>query len=266
MWGTFILDVYKQDEAVGLRDALEEVLGPESGSGWSTGGVYVFWNPVTRQVLYVGIAGDLPLRFAQHNGLRSCPATGCKREQVASHFADHDELGYTILPLSSLSQPSTARQRAVLSLQDRELIDLNEALSVEVVDQLRALEGLLIALAKARCGEIPPWNSAVGRLPREPPDARDGTLDLAVGAIDTLLQARKTIRELAENNLWALFEVQLHGARISAVQRVVAQGWGSPDEMVREELDRWWIHDGIREEIKRTGYLDERCRVTVVPS
>jgi hypothetical protein len=44
----------------------------------------------------------------QHNGLRSCPAAGCKREQAERHFAEYDELGYTILALSSLSQPSTA--------------------------------------------------------------------------------------------------------------------------------------------------------------
>jgi hypothetical protein len=83
-----MLDIYRQGDASDLRDALEELLGPESASGWSTGGVYLFWHPVTRKPLYVGIAGDFPIRFAQHNGLRSAPASGCKREQIARYFAE----------------------------------------------------------------------------------------------------------------------------------------------------------------------------------
>src|SRR5919112_4786192 len=142
MWGTYILDVYRQQDAREMYEALERLLGPDAGSAWASGGVYVFWNPDTREPLYVGITGDFPERFAQHNGLRSCPVSGCKREQIARYFAEESEwLGYTILALSSLSQPSTHRQRRSLALSDPELIELNEALSREVLDEIRALEG-----------------------------------------------------------------------------------------------------------------------------
>lgn len=87
IWGTFILEVFARPEAREVRDALEELLGPQSCSAFSTGGVYVFWDPETREPLYVGIAGDLPLRFAQHLGLRSAPAKGCRREQIGAYFA-----------------------------------------------------------------------------------------------------------------------------------------------------------------------------------
>lgn len=97
---------------------------------------------------------------------------------------------------------STARQRQALNLEDRELIELNEALSAEVMDETRALEGRLIADAKLRFGENPPWNTAVGRLPRKPADLGDATLGIAVGGADVLLQARKTIRGLASNSEW----------------------------------------------------------------
>lgn len=70
MWGTFLLEVYRRQHARNVRDATVRVLGLESASSRSTGGVYVFWNPDTREPLYVGIAGALPERFAQHNGLR----------------------------------------------------------------------------------------------------------------------------------------------------------------------------------------------------
>jgi hypothetical protein len=262
-----MLDIYRQGDASDLRDALEELLGPESASGWSTGGVYLFWHPVTRKPLYVGIAGDFPIRFAQHNGLRSAPASGCKREQIARYFAEeHDELGFTVITLSSLSQPSTARQRDVLDLHDRDLIELNEALSAQAVNEIRALEGRLIAESKTRFAEIPAWNTAVGRLPATPPSSEDGTLALAVGVIDSLLQSRKTIRELAANNLWALFETQLHGARIMSVARAAKNGRGFRNDMLREDLDaNWGILDQIRDEIKNTKYLDSRCPVTVGP-
>src|SRR5436190_2397537 len=115
MSGTFLLDIYRKAEAPQLRDALEAVLGPESASAWSSGGVYLFWHPQTREPLYVGITGDLPIRFAQHNGLRACPEAGCKREEIGRYFSEeYDELGYTVIAMSGLSQVSTHRQRAVL--------------------------------------------------------------------------------------------------------------------------------------------------------
>jgi predicted GIY-YIG superfamily endonuclease len=269
MWGTFMLDIYRRDHAADLRDALEELLGPQSGSAWSTGGVYLFWDPGTRKPLYVGIAGDFPVRFAQHNGLRSCPAAGCKREQVASYFAEHDQLGYTIATLSSLSQPSTARQREVLDLKDRDLIELNEALSAQAVNEMRNVEGRLIADARMRFGETGLWNTAVGRVPRKKPDHQDGTLALAVGAFDSLLQARKTIRGLASNGEWALFEERLHGARLAAVRRTVLSGFGRPDDLIREELGRGLglpgISDVVGDAIETTGYLEQRCPVAIGP-
>jgi hypothetical protein len=238
MWGSFILDVYRQDQAADVRDALEGLLGPESLSAWSTGGVYLFWNPANREPLYVGIAEDFPLRFAQHNGLRSCPAAGCRRNQIEEYFAEHDELGYTVVALSSLSQQNTARQRRSLNLKDRELIELNEALSAEVVEETRALEGRLIAATKLHFGEIPAWNTAVGRLPRKLPDLDDASLGVAVGAGDVLLQARRTIRELGSNHEWSMFEERLHGARISAVRRLVLSGAANPDALLRDELNK----------------------------
>lgn len=178
MWGTVLLDVYRREHAQNVREALERLLGPESRSAWATGGVYVFWNPDTRDPLYVGIAGDFPERFAQHNGLRRCPAAGCQRENIERYFAEEcDRLGYSVFLLSHLSQPSTRRQRRALGLTDPELIDLNEAMSAEVLDQMRELEGRMIALYAAICGEPIPWNVSPGDflrlrpMPMTPPSS-----------------------------------------------------------------------------------------------
>lgn len=262
MWGTFLLDVYRQQDASNLRDALEQVLGPDSGSSWATGGVYVFWNPDTRDPLYVGIAGDFPERFAQHNGLRSCPAKGCKREQIAKYFAEEcDWLGYTVLALSSLSQPSTRRQRRSLGLTDPDLIDLNEVLSSEALDEIRALEGRMIALYERQFNEAIRWNVSPGRLPRVPPDAQDATLATAVGVYDCLLQARKTIRQLAHDPEAMIYEEHLHAGRIMAA----FSSTGFRNDVLRRHLERGWAAPLIRDQILTSGYLDQRNPLTVGP-
>lgn len=226
----------------------------------------MFWNPETREPLYVGIAGDFPKRFAQHNGLRSCPAKGCKRRQIAEYFAVESEwLGYTVFALSSLSQPGTHRQRKSLDLTEPELIELNDALSVETIDEIRGLEGRMIALYARQFGKPLRWNVARGRLPRLPPDARDGTLATAVGIFDCLLQARKPIRQLAADPEAMMFEEQLHGARLGAVREAILSGNGFRNDVLRRHLDSTWAASFMRDEILTSGYLDARNPLTIGP-
>jgi len=261
VWGTVLLDVYRQEHAQHVREALERLLGPDSGSAWATGGVYVFWNPETRDPLYVGIAGDFPERFAQHNGLRSCPAAGCQRANIENYFAeDCDWLGYSVFLLSSLSQPSTRRQRRALGLTDPELVELNEAMSADVLDEMRGLEGRMIALYAALCGEPIPWNISPGRRPQIAPDHDDATLLLAVGAFDCLLHARRTIRQLANDPEASMFEEHLHGARI----RAMMMGSGLRSDLVKRFVGQSWV-GGVGEEILETGYLDQRNPLTIGP-
>jgi hypothetical protein len=242
MWGTFILELFERGEAAEVQRALEELLGPESGSTWATGGVYVFWDPVDCEALYVGITGDLPLRFAEHLGLRSAPEEGCRREQIADYFEDgRDRIGYTVIVLSGLDQQSTARQRAFLDLEEPELIQLNEELGAGVKKLTRKLEGGLIAAHKARTGSIPRWNRNAGLVPARTPRAEDPILATATARLDNLLQARRTIRQLAEDRVTPLFEEHLHAARIRAVMDA-AFGGTLDDEAIRRALrgsDAW---------------------------
>lgn len=267
MWGTFILDSFRRNEAAELRDALEDLLGPIVGSAWSSGGVYVFWDPETREALYIGITGDLPVRFAQHTGLRVAPTGGCKRQEIESYFADgHEWLGYTILTMSSLSQVRTARHRRVLDPMRRDLIELSEAISEEALDEIRGLEGRLIASNRVRFGNLPRWNNHPGRIPKKAPAADEGSLAIAVGAVDILLQARRTIRQLAADPLSAMFEEQMHGARMVAVAQGIRGGQGVRNDTIRERIRRHpTMLPEIDEELLTCGYLDQRCPLTVGP-
>ena len=151
MWGTFLLDVYRRQDAGDVRDALEQVLGPDSGSGWATGGVYVFWNPDTRAPLYVGIAGDLPERFAQHNGLRAFPATGCKREQIEEYFGNNQRIGISLILQSKMQDDGVLEEFADWTLE--ELVGFSDA-----TRNVEFAEGNLIRAHAERYGDRPPWN------------------------------------------------------------------------------------------------------------
>lgn len=261
VWGSFILDVFTRPEAGEVRDALEDLLGPESFSAWSTGGVYVFWDPETREPLYIGITGDLPVRFTQHLGLRSSRAEGCKREQIAAYFDEgHEHLGYTVITLSSLSQPPTARQRASLTLEQRDLIELSEAAGNEAMGEARGLEGRLIAAHQVKTGSFPRWNEDPGRVPPVMPGAGDVTLAVATGEIDLLLQARRTIRQIAADASAAFFEEHLHAVRMLAVGKV-ALGSILSDQTLRDDILSFPASTEIRDEILRSGYLDQPCPV-----
>jgi hypothetical protein len=76
VWGTFTIDAYRDDERREVYDALESLFGPTSGTGWSTAGIYVYWDFSTREILYVGLASDP--RFA------SVSTIGSRAVQIAA--------------------------------------------------------------------------------------------------------------------------------------------------------------------------------------
>lgn len=58
---TIVWDTYADDERAAVWDALTRLLPPDSPD-WARKGVYVFWDPDTHELLYVGLARDLPKR------------------------------------------------------------------------------------------------------------------------------------------------------------------------------------------------------------
>jgi hypothetical protein len=265
VWGTIIIDAYRHDERREVYDALEELFGPTSGTSWSTAGIYVYWDFTTREILYVGLATDLPVRFGQHNRFKGCPKRSCKRDEIDAYFAAGNKfLGFTIVPLSSLTQPSAARWDHVIDLQDRELIDIQAAFNAEALDEIRTLEGALIAAHKARTGHIPPWNKDPGRVPTQKVSPTDGTSAAVTGRFDCLLQSRRTIRELAADGEASIFEEHLHGARLLAVRSAILSEYGFRNDLLRRILAQTFAFfpgDALLE----SDYLNHRNPLTVGP-
>jgi hypothetical protein len=76
--------------------------------GRSSVGIYVFWDPRTTEILYIGLATDLALRFRQHNGLAPCPASCCRWQSVKRFLTENPSLGYTVLVRRARITPCAA--------------------------------------------------------------------------------------------------------------------------------------------------------------
>ena len=176
---TIVRDVYSSDERNEMHDALRDLL-PVSGVDWHPGGVYSFWDPESRDVLYVGLTKNLGTRFAQHNGLAGSSAKGNKRRNIDDWFEEHSELGFSIIIQSA----------AVVLL---------EGFGFDTPTEIVAIaEGQLLEAHHQSFGFRPPWNviggSRNGATWAGPLSA--GYFLLLTGRADCLLVARRTVRQL----------------------------------------------------------------------
>lgn len=94
-----VRDVYRRDESNAVRSALASLF---DGQGtWDSTGIYAFWDPETREILYIGMDRRLSRRFRAHNAAPRDKKSGDKRKQVATWFESHDALGYSVVAQSS---------------------------------------------------------------------------------------------------------------------------------------------------------------------
>jgi hypothetical protein len=66
MWGTVVLEIYGPSEREAVVEALAGLCDPMNGYGFASGGIYCFWDPATRSVLYIGRSANLTKRFREH--------------------------------------------------------------------------------------------------------------------------------------------------------------------------------------------------------
>ncbi len=190
--GTVVRDVYADRERLQMYEALDVLLR----AGWHRAGVYCFWNPETREPFYLGLAKDLPVRFAQHNSLKGRrPGKGNKGRQINSWFSEHERLGFSVV--------------------------LQESLADETYEPFaRNAEGQLLEGFRRVHGALPPWNEIGG--------SRTGAgyvkensaawVDLMTGRGDSLLVARRTIRGLNDDASAEYSELIIHPSRTGILQ------------------------------------------------
>ena len=256
VWGTILIDIYRQAETSDLHAALEDLCSPFDNWDFSSAGVYCYWHPRDRESLYVGLARDIPERFAQHGGLIRFLETGCKVRQIRAHFGGEEELGFSAVVQSPLSQPITHRQLARAGKRWSDIDSADRAWSEAQIDNLRRLEGGLLKVYQLRHGRLPAWNAIGGlREGARMANADDNVLDLISGRADSLLVARRPLRELSARPLLAWLENWLHSARIAAVAQCLIGDIPITDARIQAEIARLGETMKERENLDKLGYL-----------
>jgi len=245
-----------------MADALEEICSPRDDYGFASGGVYCFWNVKARLPLYIGRAVDLPDRFRAHNGLKAKRAKGNKRVEVHDFFAEEQLLGYSILVRSVGSQTATGRRRRQV---DRDFpsslawVEEPDAIDTETEYEIAEAEGTAIYSYWLEHGKLPAWNRMHGaRTPWNQGMRRpDSSGQLFCLGIDSLLQSRRTITQLAREPFEMQFELELQAARMWSVARTIGANIQLCDHDILSMLDRLRERGGGLhvEDMRRTGYL-----------
>ena len=219
MFGTVIIDAYRQSETAELADAIEDICSPNDSYGWASAGIYCFWDYYIEEVLYIGLAGDLAERFKQHNGILPL-RQGSKQAYIEKYFSSNERLGYTIFVQSPLSQPLVHRNKAQYEQFARQQnAPVEDLLSKEGRDDIQKVEGILIESYRRRHGHLPPWNQIGGSIQGQH-DVMPNNYNIVKSfstpdnyAINPIV-SRSTIRELSNNPTFAWFESYLHAVRM----------------------------------------------------
>ncbi|MGH2744114.1 MAG: hypothetical protein ACRDN8_16885 [Thermoleophilaceae bacterium] len=87
--------------------------------------------------------------------------------------------------------------------------------------------------------QLPAWNRISGSDLAWRPRliVPDDTEELFTGKVDSLLQARRSLRELARNAAWETFEERLHSGRFEAAARATVEAVQLSDEAILKMLD-----------------------------
>jgi hypothetical protein len=215
MLGTIILDAYSAAERENIAQALDEICSPLDNYGWASAGVYCFWDPSDRSILYIGLSVDLPQRFREHNRLRGETATGNKRREIDVYFENAGHLGFSILVQSPMAQPLSYRALLPFGVDASEVKEAYDDLVDHGREGIRRAEGLWIEAHRQTFGSIPSWNE-IGGLADARVDITPTTslaLEVMTARKDSLIAARHTLREIAADATIEGIEEFLHGAR-----------------------------------------------------
>jgi hypothetical protein len=259
MLSTIVISAYGPSERTRVNDALEEICSAHDNYGWASSGIYCFWDPSTKNVLYVGLAVDLAQRFRQHNGLVPAEANTCKRQQIDEFFRSNARLGFSIMLQSRLSQVVTANsppeliedlQRQAEANPTTTPEELAEQASRQGFEQIQCMEGYLLDGYKVALNTLPPWNKIKGYRffqAKRPYAAPLELLDAMTARRLSTLVAKRNLFQLASEVMSLPFEEVLHAARVNQIWLGLA--WDDALSRVSDEL-------GYLTRMKREGYLE----------
>lgn len=200
---TLIHDAYRTDEREEVHNALETLVA-DGQPDWSRMGVYAYWDRTSHEILYLGLASDLPARFAQHNALVT-HGGGNKRKEIDAYFSSQERLGFTIL----------LQSKAIAFMEQIQKID--PTMGATAARTIAVGEGQLIEMRQLVYGKRPAWNATGGasagkRYARPAP----ALLELLAARRESLFAARRPLRVLIGDFGLRLFEATIHASRMRA--------------------------------------------------
>lgn len=284
MLATIILDTFTKAEAHEIASALDMLCSPDDHYAFSSAAIYAFWSVPEREVLYMGLAKDVAQRFRQHLGLIACAPNCCKVQQIADYFAAKDRIGYSIIVQSTMCSPLTDEDEQAIrdSLDDDAgIVDVSDIFEAE--ENIAIAEGMLIELFEQLGDRLPKWNkirgSQRGRTRRSfysHFDKMRGVQGLIAGkSWDEIereiaaegppyelllnlegselseLNARATLREIADSATFCEHELLLHGIRM-----LMVSGSLPFEQSLKHQLAFNEFAQGRINQMKADGYWD----------
>jgi hypothetical protein len=219
MFATIILDRYTKYEAADVADALTEICSPDDAMGWSSSGIYCFWDEYSGECLYLGMTNDLSRRFKEHNGLLPVLASaGTKSKKIGEYFYNHQTIGLGIFVKSPLGQPPVAGAGNYFSAISE---DACQELKLQERSEISFVEGALIEAYRSKNGNFPSWNDCGGSIAGQKSGVRPDTYDCLISGLTAEVSikthnfvAKRSIRKLAQDSTSFLFEENLHAVRV----------------------------------------------------
>ncbi|NOQ24990.1 MAG: hypothetical protein GQ564_06465 [Bacteroidales bacterium] len=216
LFGTLLTDSYSEKETKEIHQALKILCGKYDTHPFDTYGIYCYWDLKTKEILYIGLTNNLITRFSQHNNLGSKSSKGNKSFKIKEYLKLNEKIGFSLL-----LQPPLIHQEPNLFDKDNEV---------------KVIESSLFQSFKNIHGKLPKWNEAEGtRIGRtDKLVTRYGDiLDMINLEKSGYLNANSTIRELANNTEYQMFECDLNLVRAFMYQ------WKESFEKVVAKIIRW---------------------------
>ena len=209
MFATIIGDMYGRDQAGHVARALTDLCSPFDQYGWSSSGIYMFWDPGERIPLYIGYSTNLARRYCEHNGLIPCNPDSCIVHEL-DEYLDATKpplVGFSILVQEPFVEIKGTRRNP-------ELADPTVPYEVDL-GHIRAIESRLIEVWERAYGSKPRWNSAGGSVSGREQVVPDDLQVLEIMAFrrKSFIVTRSMLREISRDaNLFA-YEDRLHAER-----------------------------------------------------
>ena len=278
MLATIILDTFTKDEVNEIATALDTLCSPEDHYAFSSAAVYSFWSVPEREFLYIGLAKNVTQRFQQHTGLIACDPLSCKSKELEDYFSRWKRIGYSVCVQSSMCSPLNAEdEETLLEAIEEDIYNVNLRDIFEAGENITLAEGMLIG----DC--LPKWNKVRGAQRGRKQHSfypNSNNIKLIAGLLEgktfeqveeeiadksprnelrlnmrgsklSELNARATLREIADNSTFCAYELLLH-----AVRMMMVSNDSSFEKALQFQLSQNHVDQHLVEQMKVDGYCN----------